>query len=462
MEQGNERLDVVVVGAGLTGLTTAFHLKQAGMKVLVIEKSNRVGGQIHTFAKEGYVYESGPNTGVISYPEVRELFDALNEDCQLEIALESAKKRLIWKGNRFHALPSGLLSAISTPLFTWYDKFRILGEPFRAKGTNPDESVGELARRRLGQSFLDYAVDPFLSGVYAGDPMRLPTRFALPKLYQLEQNHGSFIRGAIAKAKEPKTERDRLATKEVFSAVGGLSGLTDAMAKKIGNDNILTGIERFSVLPYKGEWQICYEKGGAETVCYARNVVTTTGAYALPEYLPFIDEQQMAVLTALHYAPVIQVAVGMDKKYEALYHAFGGLVPSKEKKKVLGILFPSACFKERCPEGKAVYSFFIGGVRHPDVVHRTDDEIRTIVEEALREMMHYESFHIDLLEIFRHIHAIPQYEANSGERFETIRELEATYPGLHLGGNMIGGIGMADRIRQGTNIAKRIVEANGK
>ena len=158
MEQHNT--DILVIGAGLTGLTTAFRLTRGGKQVHILECSNRVGGQIHTFREDGFVFESGPNTGVISYPEVAELFEALSPACQLETAHEEAKRRLIWKGNSFCALPSGLFSAITTPLFTLGDKFRILGEPFRAKGTNPDESVGELAARRLGKSFLNYAVDP--------------------------------------------------------------------------------------------------------------------------------------------------------------------------------------------------------------------------------------------------------------------------------------------------------------
>ena len=89
--------------------------------------------------------KAAPNTGVVSYPEVAELFEALSPACALETAREESKRRLIWKGNRFRALPSGLFSAVTTPLFTLGDKFRILGEPFRAKGNNPDESVGELA-----------------------------------------------------------------------------------------------------------------------------------------------------------------------------------------------------------------------------------------------------------------------------------------------------------------------------
>ena len=91
------------------------------------------------------------------------MFDALGDACRLEVAREGAKKRLIWKGRKFHALPAGLLPAVTTPLFRFTDKLRILGEPWRKKGTNPNETVAQLTARRLGKSFVDYAVDPFLS-----------------------------------------------------------------------------------------------------------------------------------------------------------------------------------------------------------------------------------------------------------------------------------------------------------
>lgn len=233
-----EYTEIVIIGAGLTGLTTGFHLTQKGKNIRIIEQADRVGGQIKTFHEHGFTFESGPNTGAVSYPEVTELFRLLSPDCELETAREESKRRLIWKGNRFHTLPSGLIEGITTPLFSFYDKFHILGEPFRKKGTNANESVADLATRRLGRSFRDYAVDPFVSGVYAGDPDQLVTRYALPKLYNLEQTYGSFIKGSIAKARQPKTDRDRLATKKVFSARNGLENLTKALAKQIGEEKL--------------------------------------------------------------------------------------------------------------------------------------------------------------------------------------------------------------------------------
>ena len=444
--------EIVVIGAGLTGLSTAFHLHRQGRDVVILEKADRVGGQIHTYHENGFTFESGPNTGVVSFPEVAELFQMLEGSCQLEIARESSKRRLIWKGDRFHELPSSPVSAITTPLFRLSDKFRILGEPWRKKGTDPDEPVGALAARRLGKSFYEYAVDPFVSGVYAGDPMKLTTRYALPKLYNLEANYGSFIRGAIAKAKEPKTDRDRLATKKVFSAVGGLQRLVEALSKDL---RIITSANNLKVIPTAdGQWSCTYN-GTEEIVC--RKVVTTVGAYALPALLPFIPEAQMQKMSNLFYAPIIQVILGVKNARGLDFPAFGGLVPSKEQKRVLGILFPSSCFEQRCPDGGALYSYFIGGARHTDYLQKSDDEIREITLEAFHSMLKYPAdMQPDLLRIFRHEHAIPQYWSDSGERFATIEALQQQYPGLILAGNMRDGIGMGNRIHQGATIASSI------
>jgi oxygen-dependent protoporphyrinogen oxidase len=448
--------NIIVIGAGLTGLTLTYHLLRRGYNVTLVEQKKRIGGQLETHCEQGFTFESGPNTGVISYPEVAELLAQLTPHCTLETAQTHAKCRLIWKGSRFHPLPSSLRSAVSTPLFTFSDKLRILGEPWRSKGNNPDESVGALAKRRLGgQSFVDYAVDPFLSGVYAGDPDTLTARYALPKLYRLEQEYGSFVRGSIAKARLPKSDRDRLATKEVFSVRGGLGRLIDALGMSIGSKNIITGANQLCVKPLENGWEVAFTAEGEERLLQADKVISTIGAYNLPELLPFIDREQMDKLSNLTYAPVMQVSVGVKKGKP--YPAFGGLVPSKERKRVLGILFPSACFEERAPKGGELYSFFIGGVRHAELIDLSDEEVEALVTESLCEMLKYPvGTRADMIRIFRHRQAIPQYGLSSGDRFHTITQVQQHFPGLIIAGNLRDGIGMSDRIKQAATIAANL------
>lgn len=452
-----EQVDVVVVGAGLTGLSLAHWLTRAGRSVRIIERSARLGGQIQTHEQGGFVYESGPTTGIISRPEVAELFASLSRGDLLQIAQPVARRRLILKAGQFHPLPSGLRSALSTPLFTWQDKLRILGEPFRPKGCDPNESIASLVERRLGKSYLRYAVDPFVGGIYAGDPSQLITRFALPKLYALEAEHGSFVRGAIAKMRQGKTERKRTATREVFSTRGGLGSLITALAERVGTEQCILSARIAEMRPTpSGQWQTLVASEGSERRLQSRWVVSTVGGYALGEALPCIAPSRLAPFTALRYAPVVQIAVGYRDASAIHFDAFGGLVPSAEDPDLLGILCPSACFSHRASEGGILLSVFAGGMRSPHFIQKSDEEIEQFVKTRLSSLLGIEQ-KPDLLHIFRHRHAIPQYEATTQERLEAIAQIETEYPGIIVAGNVRDGIGMADRIAQASTIAQHII-----
>lgn len=449
--------DVIILGAGLTGLTTALHLKKRGIDLCILEKGSRAGGVIGSVTQNGFTYEEGPNSGVVANVEVLRLFEELKEDCEIEIANENVKRRYILKGSSWQALPSGALSAITTPLFSLKDKFRILGEPFRAAGKDPNETLAGLVKRRLGQSFLEYAIDPFILGVYAGDPNRLVTRFALPKLYNLEQKYGSFIGGSIKKGREPKTEEERKVTRDVFSTKGGLSSLINAIKKRVGDENILPGISNLSVQPKDQHFIVSFTNKEGEVVeLETKKVISTIGAHQLGKVLPFVDSEQLSKITKLYYARVIEVILGFKEWKGIKLDAFGALIPFKEKRDILGALFMSALFKDRAPEGGALFSIFMGGVRRPEICELPDDQVEEMVKREICSLMKLDEFHPDLFKIIHHQWAIPQYEADSGDRFSAVDELEKKYPGLIIGGNLRNGIGMADRILQAKNLSEAV------
>jgi len=426
--EGHLKTDVVIIGAGLTGLVTAHYLLKSGIGVKLVEKGNRPGGVMQTITEEGFTIEAGPNTGVVSHPEIIELFEDLKDECSINIANPEAKKRLIWKAGAWHALPSGLIPAIKTPLFSLGDKFRILGEPFRKKGTNPDESIADLVLRRMGKSYLDYAVDPFISGIYAGDPSTLVTRFALPKLYALEQTYGSFIGGSIKKGSEPKEERSKKATREVFSAKGGLQQLIDALVSSIGKENIFLNCNETIVSNDDQIFKTSLLMGGIPVVLTSDKVISTAGGNAIDSLFPFIEQEQLHAIKQLEYAKVVQVALGYKQWKGIDINAFGGLVPSKEKRRILGVLFPSSFFENRAPKGGALLSVFLGGIKHDEFYSLTDEEIQSIVEEEIGEMLNIKGIKADVLKIFRYKYAIPQYTRTSEQRLLAINYIQNTYP----------------------------------
>ena len=444
---------IAVVGGGLTGLTTAFYLKKAGIDVHIFEKSDRVGGVIKTNHENGFTFESGPNTGVLSHPEAVELFEDLGSDCEPEIANEAAKARWIWKAGKWEPLPSGLMGGITTPLFTFADKLRLLGEPFRKKGENPNETLKELVLRRMGKSFLDYAVDPFILGIYSGDPAKLVPKYALPKLYRLEQDFGSFIGGTIKKARQPKTDREKKATKEIFSVKGGLDRLISALAKNLGEENISLNC---SPLSFEKTQEDQFKlKNGEETFTH---VISTVGAYELGTLFPFISAEKVSQINQLEYAKVVQVSLGFNEWKGVPLKAFGGLVPFRENRDILGVLFLSSFLENRAPEKGALLSVFLGGVRKPEIKELSDNKIIEILQKEIPSMMAISSFSPDLIKIWRYQHAIPQYGIESEQKLKAISEIENKNPGLFLAGNIRDGIGMADRIKQGKTIANQIIQ----
>ncbi len=451
MNQDNKY--IAIIGAGITGLTTAFYLKKAGIKFKIFEKTEHIGGVIRTESTNDFLYELGPNSGVIGNAEIADLFEDLKEDCKLEVADHSSAKRLIWKKNKWHALPSGPVSAVFTPLFSLYDKFRILGEPFRKKGTNPNETLADLVKRRMGKSFLNYAIDPFILGIYAGDPGYIVPKYALPKLYNLEQKYGSFIGGALKKRKEPQTGDDKKATREIFSVEGGLQKLTDAIVKNIGKENIVLNCNNITVHRADKKYEI---RVNNEIKSGFTEVITTVNAKELNNLLPFVDESKLKPITNLKYAKVTEITIGFNKWDGTKLDAFGGLVPFREQRNILGVLYMSTLFKNRAPKGGALFTIFVGGIRREELAGLNEVELKKLMDNEFKLMMGVHEFKPDLFKTTHYQHAIAQYGADSEDRFKAIANIESVNEGLYLAGSIGNGVGIADRVKQGRDLASQI------
>ena len=452
------KYDAIILGGGLTGLTIAYYLKKSGYKIKLLEKNDRVGGVIQTITEDGFVYETGPNSGVVGSIEAAELFDELKEKCKLEIANDESKDRWIWKNGRWQSLPAGIMPGIKTELFDLKDKLKLLAEPFVPMGSNPDETVAELVVRRLGKSFLNYAVDPFISGIYAGNPNKLITKYALPKLYNLEQNYGSFIGGAIKKKFENSDPKLKKVTREVFSMEHGLHNLVKALEKEIGKETIETSSLDLKVDLTGKPYKVSYNQNGVnKQVISSDLVISTVGGYALESILSGIDNKEISEIINLKYTKVVQAIIGYKNWSGIPLQAFGGLVPSVEMRDILGILFISSLFKHRAPENGALLSVFLGGERRPDIISMSDDDIYKIVMDDVSDMLKPNYPKPDLLKIFRYEKAIPQYEISSKIRFAQIENIEIKYPGVVLAGNIRNGIGMSDRIAQAKQVVEKIL-----
>ncbi len=441
--------NVAIIGAGLTGLTLAFRLKKAGIPFVIFEKNHRSGGVIQSKKTGDFILEKGPNTGVVANLEIADLLEEISDIATVQYADEVAKKRLIWKNGKWQPLPSGFKSAIATPLFTWKDKLKVAGEYFRKKGNTETERLADTVVRRLGKSFLDYAIDPFVSGVYAGDPHYLVTKYAFPKLYNLEDKYGGFIKGSIKIAKERGDAYKKKVNKRIFSFANGLQALTDALVQKVGRENIL--LNQLDI-------EIIYESSHRFRVNGQKftHVVTTVNAAETVKILPFAAPDLCLPVQNLLYAPVVEISLGFKQWKGIKLDAFGGLIPTKERKNILGILFMSSQFSNRAPEGGAFFSVFAGGIKKPEMLQLDDEALIQTIAPDFKNVMQLDVFHPDLIEISRHPKAIAQYGVDTKQRLDSIAAIENRYQGLLLRGNIKDGIGIADRVAQAYKTAQKL------
>jgi oxygen-dependent protoporphyrinogen oxidase len=433
-------LDVLVIGGGISGLTTAFHLVRGGRKVVVLEASPRVGGSLETKTDGPWRFELGPNTVLENHESVTRLIREAGLEGEKVTALPSAKRRFLWKGGQLHALPSGPLGFLKTPLFPASAKLRLLREPWIPKG-DPEETIAEFVRRRLGQAFLDYAVGPFVSGVYAGDPERLSVRYAVPKIASLEREHGSLIRGALARRKGPAPGGAMISFRE------GLDQLPRTLAREIGD--VRTGIACRQIVRTAEGFRAETDAGPVE----ARQVVLAVPADAAARLL---DSPGLAEIP---YAAVSLVSTGWRR--EDISHPLGGfgfLAPRKEGLHVLGVLFPSEIFPGRAPEGHTVLTAFVGGRTQPEVAAWDDERLMSTVLDELRRTVGVRG-EPRISTIRRWPRAIPQYEVGHGRFLDLAREIEAALHGLRIGGNFLHGVSVPDCIRNATELAGTMLRA---
>jgi oxygen-dependent protoporphyrinogen oxidase len=447
---------IAIIGGGITGLTAAFRLRQMGLPVTVYEASARLGGVIQSLEKDGYLAEFGPNTVLETSPKIVALIRDLGLESRRLYSDPAAGNRYIVRGKRPVQLPGSPFEFFSTPLFSWSAKLQLLAEPF-IRRSNPEleESLAEFVLRRIGREFLDYAINPFVAGVYAGDPARLSVKQAFPKLHALEQKYGSLIKGQILGARE-RRRRAEVSKQNApkFSFEHGLQELIDALGRQL--EDSLRLRSKVTRLERRGDaWDVTVQDGGPATRHGA--VLLAAPAYRLAELnISGADSPSLAPLAEIRYPPVASVVLGFRR--EDVPHplnGFGMLIPAVEGFRILGTLFSSSLFPHRAPPGHVTLTSYVGGTRAPELAARSGEELAAITTEDLRVILGIRGEPTFRHHVF-YPKAIPQYEVGYGRFKQLMAEVEAKAPGLFLAGHYRDGISLGDSLASGSDVADRI------
>ena len=449
----NSSRTIAVLGGGITGLAAAHRLGTLGHNVVLLESSPRVGGAIRTELAEGWLIEAGPNSFQPSQAEVMELITELGLDGEVVPALPGAKNRFLVRGGQVIAAPLSPPALLGSKLFSFGAKLRVLSELFAQPKQRPaDVSVAEFVREHFGSELLDYAVQPLIGGIYAGDPAQLSAQYAFPTLWEMERKYGSLIRGQIAAAKARRKEGRQSAP--LISFRRGLQTLPEALAARQPAGAIRLGAGVHAIVAQGKRWNVGWTENGTPHNQTYDAVVSALPAAGIAQ-LRIAGGEPLAGLGTMPHPPVTSLFLGYRRaQVRHALDGFGVLVPAVEKRAMLGVLFSSTLFAGRAPDGHVALTVMVGGSLHPELAPMPASEILVRVAPDLKDLLGVEG-----PPVFTRRNswprAIPQYNLGHGKHLDALAAAERNHPGIFFAGQVRDGIALPACAQSGLRVAVR-------
>jgi oxygen-dependent protoporphyrinogen oxidase len=426
---------IVVIGGGLTGLVAAHRLRALDRDVTLVEAEARCGGHVHSVREDGFVVEAGPNAFLAreSEPEPMALVRELGLEGALIRANPAAKRRYVWLRGRLRAAPASPLGLLGSDVLSLSGKLRLAAEPFVPRGGSVGESVHGFATRRLGREAADALVDPAVSGISAGDSRELEVAAAFPAFVALERQHGSLLRGMLARRERPP---------RLVSLDRGMGTLTDALEQRL--DDAIRVRARVLRIEREGRgWRVLLDSGER---LEADAVLVATSAPRAADTLVSLDPELSRLLHAFPQAGLAVVALAFRAaELPHVLDGYGFLSARGEGLGSLGVVWESSLFAGRAPEGHVLVRAMLGGARRPDLpeldeqalIARARRDLETVMGIKAAPVRHW---------VWRWPRAITQYARGHVERLARVRARADRHPGLELCGTSYDGISFTSAI----------------
>ena len=456
-----------IIGAGISGLSTAYYLSKGGMRSTILESRPRMGGVIQTDRVEGCTLEAGPDSFLSIKPAALDLIRDLGLSDQVIGSNDHLRVTFVRRHGKLVPLPDGLMMMvptkikplISTELVGWGTKVRMGFELLRRPSSKfEDQSVSDFIGSRYGQETVDYLAEPLLSGIYGGDPGALSVSSVLPRFVELAKQYGSLTRGVLAEREKARKNGGGNSTPPpLFSTLkGGLGQMVDAISTSI----------RGKAQVWQSRVQRVERKGAEFRVKMNKDWVTTDKlvvaceAHSAAAILAGVDPRLAELLGTVDYSSAMTVALGFNAAdFATPPVGFGFLVPKKERQRVMACTWVGTKFSHRVPEGKIVARCSLGGSSDAAALEESDEAIIAAVLDELREIAGVTA-KPRFTRIARWPKSMAQYTVGHAARLAEIQERMKAIPGLYLAGNAYTGIGVPDCIRMGRAAAEAILKSS--
>ena len=456
---------VVVVGGGITGLTAALRLAQAARQdaklvIDVVERAERLGGKIVTHRVDDFLVEGGPDTFLARKPEGIALCRELGLADSLIPTNPEQRRSFVSRRGKLHQLPEGMSGLVPTrigPLFlsgvlSPLGKLRAAWEPFvprRVEGE--EETVAGFVRRRLGPEAYDYLVEPLLCGIHAGNGEELSLSATAPVLRDMEEEHGSVLRGLRLAGRSVGNELEKFPTPFV-SLAGGLQELVDALVRQLDGVNVRT--KTAVVALHGGDGAVRVTLSDGEELATAA-IIMAVPSFAAAELLEPINPAAAGVLRNIPFVSNAAVALGFrSAEVPRALSGYGYVVPRRERRAVLACSWSSSKLPGRAPDGRVLLRVFLGRAGQ-EIDDRIDD--RQLIHDAREELASVLGISASPLftRVFRYPKGMPQYTLGHQARLDELDRHMAASPGVKLAGNSYHGVGIPDCIKSGQTAALR-------
>ncbi|MCI1186830.1 protoporphyrinogen oxidase [Hymenobacter sp. DH14] len=360
-------MKIAIIGGGISGLTLSWYLQKAGVAYDLFEADTHPGGNLRTWAAPGgYLLETGPNSLQLS-PELEELLADLNLTSQIEDAAAVSQLRYVLRDGRYQALPGSPPALLTSGFFSLKAKWQLLKE-FRQPAAPIDETetVAHFFRRRFGPEIVDYAVNPFMAGIYAGDPEKLLINKTFRQLPALEQAHGSVLRGLMKGGSSAGRRR-------IITLKNGVQTIADTLAAKLANYQPGTAVSAISRAA-DGSYQLELKGArGLEAAPGYSHLALALPAYAAAPLLELLFPAAATALAAVHYPPMSAVYSAYDRAAVAHpLNGFGALHPKAENAYAAGSVWTSSIYPQRVPAGQVLFTTFVGGTQYEDAARQPE------------------------------------------------------------------------------------------
>lgn len=435
-----------IIGAGISGLTLAHELQQRGRAYHLWEASSQPGGYIRSVRDGGYLRELGPNSllgdeALLTW--LAELgLSRSGPSPQIVFANAVSKARFIYRDGAYRELPGTPPALLFGTFFSLKTKWAVFRELSNKTRSPEGETLGQFFRRRFSLEIVDYALGPFVAGIYAGDPERLLVSETFPVLLEYERDYGSVLRGFVK-------NQGKTARRQSFSFRDGMQMLPNALAAKLTNAHFNCPVERIERT--QAGWTV-HTPVGPQTV--DQLVVATTAEAAtrlLADHVPNLAD----ALRQIEYPPMVAIHT-VYKRADVAHplNGFGGLNPVVEGRFAAGHIWSSSIFPSRCPTDEVLFTTFVGGQQSADNAQLPEADIRARVHQEL-----VDAFGIKATTPVRQHSlvwpkAIPQYDRNLRAVKQLVPALEADH--LFICANWYGGVSLSDCIGKARALGQRL------